>query len=505
MKTVYAKFNSERVPKFQTVTKILQDGKGLKHVVKEALCDQANRHIDMIASNYSLLKSHYHIDLVEPKKEGNQLIFPMAGGVSLERAMIEAVAAGDESKFEHYINLFIEYIDHFVSKREAVFKPCEIFLSIFGEWTDDDPQDLIQIANVDLIFGNIFIDGNDKFTLIDYEWVFDFEIPKNYIIWRAFYQFGSYHLGTPAVAGFKKILDGKINNKSFLETEAQFYSYVYGKRALFALPAKVLKNTNFIDVDSSRRIDPNRLSIQLLIKRANIFSEKDTHSFFIDHVGNTQRFVFPLFDQTSIQALRIDPLNDSCVIKLTKLSLILNDGTEWNLIPFMYTNALSESNGALFFDTNDSQISFNGLSSDCFQKSKSMIVEIQYLSHGKEALNACLQRYKEDQNKLVAQLCAKKVDYKIVFFGASGALERKFEILKALNIIPDYICDNADTKHGTYMFSYEIYSPDRLLNEDKHFLVFITSSYVNEIRLQLKQYKNVTVIGDILNISEMGR
>mgnify|MGYP005852875373 CR=1 FL=1 len=82
--------------------------------------------------------------------------------------------------------------------------------------------------------------------------------------------------------------------------------------------------------------------------------------------------------------------------------------------------------------------------------------------------------------------------------GASGALEKAWESLNEYGIIPDYICDNDSKKHGKRFKEYKIYSPDELFSRDENFIVFITSSYIHQIRLQLNQYNRAIEIKDIL-------
>ena len=98
-------------------------------------------------------------------------------------------------------------------------------------------------------------------------------------------------------------------------------------------------------------------------------------------------------------------------------------------------------------------------------------------------------------NELLANKSIKKV-----FFGASSVLEKNFNILKNLNIIPDYICDNDTKKHKQYFKNYEIISPSEVFEQNETFLVFITSSYVNEIKKQLSSYNNIHYIDSCLNL-----
>ncbi len=191
MKTIFAKFNRERLPRFQTVTKIIKSSSGECRAVKEALCDEAIPHIENMYSNYhGLLKKYPHMFLVEPALEREGLVsFPMANGVSFERLMKEALENMDKTHFLLLLDKFIHYIDGFVKERGVEFKPCEEFKSVFGDWLIEGPQDIIEFANLDVIFSNLFLDSKGTITQIDYEWVFDFNMPKSLVLYWALSDF----------------------------------------------------------------------------------------------------------------------------------------------------------------------------------------------------------------------------------------------------------------------------------------------------------------------------
>lgn len=236
--------------------------------------------------------------------------------------------------------------------------------------------------------------------------------------------------------------------------------------------------------------------IFLFIDEGMGFSEGKYIKFPVIRSNKPEKFIFSLSDIKNIQSLRLDPLDESCIIKVIKLSLFDKNDKEFNLIQNIFSNALIDKDNVLFFDTIDSQISFDNLSSDILKKSKYMIAEIKYIFHGKNALNKCLKTYKEEQNKFIFKL-SKKNNYKIVFFGASSALEKRFNLLKEMDIIPDYICDNDKSKHGKYLRDYEIKSPDEVFEKNEDFFVLITSSYVNEIKQQIIKFENIIIISDL--------
>lgn len=101
---------------------------------------------------------------------------------------------------------------------------------------------------------------------------------------------------------------------------------------------------------------------------------------------------------------------------------------------------------------------------------------------------------------ILYNLRKKNNNNKLVFFGASSLLKNKWERLKKLNILPDIICDNDINKIGKYFENFKIASPDKLLSSSDSFNILITSSFVIEIKEQLKIFKNINLIYDINDI-----
>merc|ERR1712024_396694 len=101
------------------------------------------------------------------------------------------------------------------------------------------PQDIISIANVDLNFGNIFVDQHNNFEVIDYEWVFEFDTPKEFIIYRALQAFNDYHQ-IDLRRHFKTLKDVGTN-ESFVQMEECFIDYVCSKSRLYCLNNKIMK------------------------------------------------------------------------------------------------------------------------------------------------------------------------------------------------------------------------------------------------------------------------
>ncbi|NMM61482.1 FkbM family methyltransferase [Clostridium sp. P21] len=87
---------------------------------------------------------------------------------------------------------------------------------------------------------------------------------------------------------------------------------------------------------------------------------------------------------------------------------------------------------------------------------------------------------------------------KVVFFGASKCGTEILERFEAINIKPDYFCDNDEKKWGKQFNSIEVISLDQLVSLGKDVNIVITSLYVKEITVQLRKlgFQNIMSFND---------
>ncbi|MGE4472028.1 MAG: glycosyltransferase [Sulfuricurvum sp.] len=246
----------------------------------------------------------------------------------------------------------------------------------------------------------------------------------------------------------------------------------------------------------------NNNVIRLFIDCGEGFSGKNFLEQYVSPHDKVQTFVFDLTEQSDIRSLRCDLLDESCIVYVEKVALIGYDGAEIDLMPELRTNALIEAGDVYYFDTEGPQIQFNAIEQDVLSGCRSLCVQIKYLYFGKEALAECVKELKHENNKFLKPLLAKDNHHKVVFFGASGALEKQFDSLLEHRIVPDYICDNDIRKHGQLFRSVPVRSPDEVLCQDGNFYVLITSSYIDSIKHQLQKYKNIVKIVSLTDIKE---
>ncbi len=194
MKVLYVKNGSERDKKFQLQTMIYEEN-GQKFVKKSVLCDEALPHLLMMKENYTKLSQSITNPKVKLAKivheDTKSLTFEYIVGVSLSKQFKQRVKTKEDKK------QFIDEYRHFLinSFKTTEFDSLNITdkcKSVFGDldYSVFDGEVCFEgISNIDLIFSNI-IYKDDEIYIIDYEWVFECNLPIDYIIYRLLTVYG---------------------------------------------------------------------------------------------------------------------------------------------------------------------------------------------------------------------------------------------------------------------------------------------------------------------------
>ncbi|WP_368031184.1 glycoside hydrolase family 99-like domain-containing protein [Arcobacter sp. s6] len=149
--------------------------------------------------------------------------------------------------------------------------------------------------------------------------------------------------------------------------------------------------------------------IQLFIENENGFSEESSIKFPILENNEIQKFEFDLKNNKNIKSLRLDPLNDSCVIEIEKLYLLQKDGKEIDLISLISSNVSSIQDKNYFFETFDPQIYVENLGLEVLKFSDKLYVELKYNHISKDAVHMCVSQITTDKDYKIAILEKEKV------------------------------------------------------------------------------------------------
>ena len=175
----FVKIGGDREEEFNIYTIIWADGKVSKTPINEKAKNHIKRMVD--GSKYDIGK----IKCLDAEMKGNSLYYDFINEKSCEYMVLDFIAENDKEKFFKLIEEIHEAL--FYNSFETDDYATEEFLEIF-KVKSDAKFHCHEKSYLDLILGNMFIiDG--EFTVIDYEWIFDFPIPLEYIFYRTF----NYH------------------------------------------------------------------------------------------------------------------------------------------------------------------------------------------------------------------------------------------------------------------------------------------------------------------------
>ncbi len=126
--------------------------------------------------------------LVNAKKIKDGMVsFNYIDGKNAERMMVELLARGDHLELISHIDKVISLINQLPSTKLNPTKNKK-FVNVFGN-TYNTNQDCLSLGILDLNFDNFIIDKAGLWNLIDYEWKFEFALPKKLLIQRMLFWF----------------------------------------------------------------------------------------------------------------------------------------------------------------------------------------------------------------------------------------------------------------------------------------------------------------------------
>jgi len=194
MKILFAQANLSRKKTFQVQTIIFKENKKI-FVRKITLNDDAFNHLNALKNNYLVIKKN---KINTPKiiaKKINYIDFEFLPFPSLEYFIEEKIYEQDFENLNDLIKIGFDFINSLKTIKINPYQNKE-FTEIF------DPKNLIKkeleeclnLGILDINFDNLLFDSKkNKIYLIDFEWFFNFPIPKKLILFRSIFYL-SLHL-----------------------------------------------------------------------------------------------------------------------------------------------------------------------------------------------------------------------------------------------------------------------------------------------------------------------
>lgn len=287
MKVLYVKCNSTRIKMFQLKT-IIYEENGQKFVKKEALCDEAIPHLMKMKENYKKLKKtivdpniHFANIIAETEKS---LIFEFVDGLSMEQCFLNA----QQNNIQEANRIIADYIslvkNGFQTKDFAHQNMEENYTQVFGEGDYEKLESKAcfdRVSNCDLIPSNILYKDN-KIYIIDYEWVFDFSVPVEYIYFRGLNLFQDKTL-------VQQYIDNEIVEELFRQEDHFILQYVLRKESFYQIQHYYLKNK--ISIIEELQIKHHELQVkdQQITHKDHELQVKDQEILYLKEIAQSMR------------------------------------------------------------------------------------------------------------------------------------------------------------------------------------------------------------------------
>lgn len=389
---IFAKYASERLNEYRVNTLIAKAPDGGTKVFKRALSVKANEHIKRLCDNYDRLSEQFgdtgfkpvgvkYIKGVEKgipicgvsPKAKDVALFDYVSGIGMDSLLQRLESEGQYERMEAIIK---EYCRKLYSLADIVdFKKSAKFDEVFGKREFTKDYKAVNPCNLDMIFSNIIVDSEKEesgdWIVLDYEWVFEFAIPIQFIIYRTlFYQFGnrtddgfSLYLSRKGLDIYSLCDIDNAERLLFEEMEHAYQVYIIGGAA---------------SLDVMRVLMPTAtMSVDQLIKDASYLKNLDTPKIYFGHSKNftednqitqigkveNNEVTFKVDIDRFITSIRVDPTEYPCIVHINSICYILNDGTRAD-VDTLLINGYPLTDRSYLFDTNDPQMIIEDVTGD---------------------------------------------------------------------------------------------------------------------------------------------
>lgn len=300
----YIKYNRTRKEEFQIRTAIL--GKP-RRVEKTALTEEGIRHIQRFDETWQILnRQHVNLKAAVPQvsKGGRCAEFPYLEGETLSEHLGRELEKGSIP-----VETVKEAMERVLESRAECYAPFEVteeFAKVFGTLPQSmaGTSESLMISNIDLLFENIILTEEGWYCL-DYEWVFLFPIPLEYIKYRILFYFWRQYesLLTSFRDGESWLREFGIEGERadvYEAMEKHFQSYVHGENQKIYLEqyyvtTKSLKELAKVDRENPRlkeRVEELRL--QLDERDMTIRKITEVQRLTQNHVVNLEHIIADL-------------------------------------------------------------------------------------------------------------------------------------------------------------------------------------------------------------------
>ena len=387
MNPIYCKYSNDRDKQFRIKTCIKFDEAGNKVIYKYPASDYSKEHIRKMYDNYmNMCKSLEGSNFVPNKceLEGEGIKFEFLNQMTMESYLDSLYAKG---QYFEIIESIKKYRDELYALKSNIdFRYTDEFEMVFGKNTSFIGEKSLEISNIDMVFGNILL--GEKNTVIDYEWILDFPVPIEFILFRTIYYYvhGNAKRSKLIEYNIFELLGISEQKKTmYFEMEYMFQKYVAGESVtLSSLKETMLKRRKYALNDKSIS---GMNYVQVYFDYGQGYSEEDSVIKHYNYLDNKVSLSIKI--DRKIESLRIDPAVSSIIIANFA---VYSDGLKLNVSS---TNGHYTRENVMAFGNDEPQIIVSEL-----DKCSEIRIEFDLLAPNENANNALVDTIVDDLVKM---------------------------------------------------------------------------------------------------------
>ena len=304
-------------------------------------------------------------------KAKDQVELAYLKGITLEKYLDRLEA---QSEYETMRALIREYCALITQVGgQGIFEMTQSFRDIFGERKFEKTYAASKTCNFDMIFSNIVFDEAEKengvWNVLDYEWMYQFPVPAQFIIYRSlFYYFenrqNSRFLQYLAQQGkdiYRECGIDQAEQELFCDMEHCFQVYIISGIASLEvmqvmMPSATVRLDKVLGVASYLR---NLNTPKIYFSCGEGFTAEN-QVYVLANVSDDQAVAMDIPLASNMVGLRIDPTEYPCLLHVEKLELTLANGETEEVSRFLM-NGYTVDERTILFDTDDAQLVLENL------------------------------------------------------------------------------------------------------------------------------------------------
>ena len=326
-KILFVKYSNERDKRFAIRTELRVDEHGEKRIYKFPFEEAGSKHVQNIYKYYNQLSDRYSdsgISINKCVSIEDGIEFEYIEGMTLQEKFDELIENKEYSQIERLID---EVVRRISVGAYNDFVMTDEFIEVFGEYPELLEQKGMKSANItdiDMILSNYIV--NENWTLIDYEWTFDFPVPNNFVIYRMLFYLIHQSFYCEQLELSKLLARYNISSEEidiYMIMERHFQSYIKGNQeSIREIGTSDLSNINTInDINNLLYNIPFKIMLSLVEQDKNgknkILDNRNLtiaqyYHYKMDDLSNTDRIYMEVKNACLLAIFEDDSIVDKC-------------------------------------------------------------------------------------------------------------------------------------------------------------------------------------------------